>query len=238
MTDRYSTISIEQVISRIKLKLRLQNTTEFDDMFETLICEGLDSLNASSQQGKFECEVEVCGQTAKLPKGLIRFLAAQLPCDASVTNNPINDQTINLQRQIPMIYADLTFLNQCGCNVTGWRPFTNTIQINNGHIHFNMDLGVDKIVIAWLGLKVDEFGNSVIFQRYERALTNYACAEYADSFKENFTEGQIQRYYATWVAQKSKIEGEDRMNDFQNDRVEISFLMSRLLVSRSTLLYP
>lgn len=239
MTGRYDTISMEQVISRIKMKLRLTDSSN-DDYLNVLACEALDSMNAASQQGKFECPIKVCDRTAKLPKGIIKFLAARIPCDTenAATNDPITNQLINWNKQYPLIYADVTFLNQCGCNTSGMIPYANTIEINNGHIHFNSDMNIDEITVAFLGLRVDEFGNSIIFQRYERALTNYACAEYADSFKEDFTEGQIQRWNATWVAQKAKIEGEDRMNNFENDRFEIAALANGLMVSRNRLIFP
>lgn len=241
MTGRYDTITMNQVISRIKMKLRLIDSSQ-DDYLNVLACEALDSMNAASQQGKFECPIKVCGQTAKFPKGIIKFLAARIPCseDQNITNDPITNQLFNWQKQQPLIYADTTFLNQCGCDTTGMLPYNyaNTIQINNGYLHFNRNMEIDEITIAFLGLRVDEFGNSIIFQRYERALTNYACAEFADSFKEDFTEGQIQRWLATWVAQKAKIEGEDRMNNFENDRFEIAALANGLMVSRNRLLYP
>lgn len=243
-TPTYNEISIESVIARAKLQLRLIDNSN-DDYLEILIGEGLDSMDCASQLIKRQCEIEVCDRTAKLPVGFVKFLALRFDCDSNVdpTNDPIQNQLFNRLRQFPMVYADTTFLNQCGidCNSNGSfvvNNFTNTFQINKGHIHFNFDPQVDTITLAFLGLNVNEFGKTLIYQRYERALAAYACYQFAMAFKEEYTNYIVENYNRTWIEQRNKIIGSDYMNNFSQDRFEISALMNGLMVSRNRLLYP
>ena len=231
-TPRYETVPISQIISRAKMQLRLLDTSQ-DNFLNILVCEALDHLNAASQCGKFQCDIDVCDQTAELPKGTIKLLGVRLACDAEnvATNDPITNSLLNSRKQNSYIYADLSFLHQCGVSTTGMSSLDSTIQINKGHIHFNYDLGIDKICVATLGLLLDEHGNSVVFKRYERALWNYACSVYAQAYPENFNQYLIEKWDRTWVAQKNRIKGEDRMNEFMNDRVEIAQLMTALTTS-------
>lgn len=55
-------------------------------------------------------------------------------------------------------------------------------------------------------------------------------------FKEEYTNFQTEMWNKTWVEQRSKIIGEDVLNDFMQNRHEIATLMNGLIVSRNTLI--
>ena len=93
-----------------------------------------------------------------------------------------------------------------------------------------------KADLAYIGLNVDEFGRTLIYKRYERALMNYACYQFSMMFKEEYTNFQTEMWNKTWVEQRGKIIGEDVLNDFMQNRHEIATLMNGLVVSRNTLI--
>lgn len=227
MTERYEEIGIDEIIARTKVQLRIATTTEHDDTLELFISEGLDSLDCSSQLVKKQCCIDVCDDhMAKLPKGFVRFLGLRPICSSGSANN----------RSSNIIYADISFLHKNSCSTSGLCDYRDGFQINKGYIHFNSDFTADKIDIAYLGLNVDEFGRTLIYKRYERALMNYACYQFSMAFKEEYTNYQTDMWNRTWVEQRTKIIGEDIVNDFMNDRYEIAKLMNGLIVSRNLLI--
>lgn len=238
-TGKYAEIGMGSVVARAKLQLRLIDNSN-DDFLEFLIGEALDHLDCSSELVKKICEIGVCDRTAKLPVGFVKFLGLRFNCDADfdTNTNPVDNQIFNRLRQIPMVYADTNFLNQCGCNTTGFTDFTNTFQINKGFIHFNFDPDVDSVTLAYLGLNVDSFGNTLVYQRYERALMNYACFMFAMAFKDDFTVYQIEMFRKTWTEQRAKLMGLDRMDEAENDKLEIAALMLTRLVPPTIYLRP
>jgi len=224
MTPIYDTVSVESVIARCKLQLRLIDSSH-DNYLEMLIMESLDHLSAYSQLVKKQCVISVTDKTAKLPGGLVRFLGLRLCCDETPqTNDPITDSL--LKNQNLFFYADTKFLNQCDIDSAGFNNFADVFQINNGFIHFNQDLGITEAVIAYL---------SLIYQRYERALTNYACYMFTLAYSENYNQYIIEKYNQTWVEQKHFLRGQDNMNDFLNNKREIGNLMTALKVSKTVL---
>lgn len=233
MTPRYESISVDQVISRAKVQLRLIDSS--NDLFlEMAIFEGLDHLDCASELSKMCCEIEVCDGVAKLPKGLVRFLAMRIPHHEEHHNHsgePTATPRGGFGHNQLYIYADTDFLNNCGCNGK-WNNFFRTFQINKGYIHLgNNHFNVDKVTVAFLGLNVDEFGNTLIYRRYERALMAYACQMYALAFKSEYTNYEVEMYRKTWVEQKNYLKGQDRMAEFELDKVEISALMLTRLIT-------
>lgn len=218
MTPLYSEISVESIISRCKLQMRIIDSAQ-DNYLAMLIYEGLDHLNALSMLVKKQCEIVVTDKTAKLPKDLVRFLGARLCCDGA---------TVNANNTL-LLYADTKFLNNCKVGTEGFVNYIDYFQINNGFIHFGRDMGIDKVVIAYLALNTDEDGNTVIHQKYERALTNYACYMFALSFNEDFNQYTIEKYNQTWVEQKNYLKGKAVMEDFELNKREISELMNSFI---------
>lgn len=235
---RYSTISVESPIARAKLQCRCSNTTEWDSYFEIMIMEGMGSLNVLSQLIKKQCKITITDGTAEIPKGLVRFLAMRGHCrqwtEEELANNPM---LTNFNNNI-ILYADTTFLSSCGCDVTGFQNWINNVQINGNYIHFNNHTSLESATIAFMGLNVDENGKPLIFERYERALAAYASWRYTQMYFEKFNQNIIDGYKQEWIAQASRIRGEDVANDFQNDKLGIAQAVSTLLTSPLVHIYP
>jgi len=232
MTPTFSTISIEEVITRAKAQLRLGNTAEYDDYFSIMVYEALGSLNALSQLIKKQCCLTFQGSTAQLPKDYVRYLALKLDVAPSTTNDPIANQVLNGCQMF--LYADLSFLTQCGCNVGGALNWNRGgFQINNGFIHLNSDIEILEANLAYLGLNVDEEGRSLIYERYERAVASYLCYMFSLAWAEKFNQYVIEEYKRTWQAQKAKMVGQDVAQDFQDNKREIQNIWNALLVSKA-----
>lgn len=238
----YNTVSIEDVITNIKLDCSLENTTQFDSYFEIKIKEGLGHLKVLSQTVKKQCKITFNDGTGSLPKDLVRFLALRAICHpitaAELANNPTLAYTNNFFNGGIILYADTTFLSSCGCNINGWNDYRNNVQINNGFIHFNNHLTPDYGIMAYMGLNVDENGNALILERYERALTAYGSWRYKKKFFKQFNQYIIESDRAEWIAQASRIKGEDAATDFQNNKNDIQIAVSALLTSPIVNLFP
>ena len=232
MTGTFSTIGLEDVISRAKIQLRLGNTTEYDDFFSICSYEALDSLNALSQLIKKQCPLTFEGSTAELPKDFVRYLALKLEIADSDTNDPINNQLLNGCQMF--LYADTNFLNNCGCdtnNALDWNR--GGFQINDGYIHLNSSSEVTEATLAYLGVNVDKDGKTKIYERYERGIAAYICYKFTLAWSENYNQYVINEYKQEWMAQRSKLIGQDVAQSFQNDKREIQNIWGSMLVSKA-----
>src|SRR3990167_4297774 len=113
----FNTISVEEVIWRAKIQLRVQNTTEHDDYLEIMAVEALNSLNALSQLVKSNCCLNITGHSAELPKNFVRYLALKIKIESDTTNDPIQNQLFSGCQMA--LYADTKFLSSCGCDSSG-----------------------------------------------------------------------------------------------------------------------
>ncbi len=227
----YNTICEEEVISRIKLDLGLSDTTEHDYYLEVLLREGLGSMDCISQQAKGQCDLQAEDNKLKLPKELTRFLALR-PKTFKPTEEgeqpPIDGFPDACSR---FIYADTAFLDDCNCNSRGFRQFNSGFQINKGFIHFNVDFQIEEATIAYLGLHLDKDGKAVIFERFERALTAYACWKFTRRWHKRYSQYIIESYEGEWVAQKGKMKGQDVQRHFTDNKLYIAEIMRAFLVS-------
>jgi hypothetical protein len=238
MNPRYEHIGIDQVISRAKVQLRLQNTSDYDSFLELMIFEAMGSLGVLSMLRKDECPLSITNGTAKLPDNFIKLIA--ITADINVdpdSNDPI---TAQLSQCGLMLYADVPFMNSCGCNTDGGFAFNafnfpyQSYQINNGYVHVNNPHGtIVNAKIAYYGTNTDKDGRAIIFSRYERALFNYACWMYTLANPEGFNQYIIEKYESIWVAQKSMLRAQDVRFKFELEAREIQNILSAMVISKA-----
>ncbi len=235
MLPQNNLISVEDVISRAKIDLRLTDSTEHDSHLEILIREGLGSMNAISQLAKGQCTMTLEDGKIKLPKDLVRFLALRPKTWLPATDeNPITSNFPgNCGR---FIYADNAFLDSCGCDNYGYRNYNSGFQINKGYIHFNSEVNIDECTIAYLGLWLDSEGKPAIFERFERALTAYACWKFTRSWPENYNQYIMESYREEWVNQREKLKGMAVKDEFEQNKMYIAGMMRSLIVSPAALI--
>ena len=229
MISEFALRTEEAVIARIKADLRIMDTTEHDTYLEILLREGLGSVNAISQLVKDQCDLKVSDCKVELPKGLVKFIALRsktwLPSD-STTDTSSNPPCQRL------LYADLDFLNSCGCSTNGLNSYKSSFQINKNYIHFNDDDSqLDEVTIAYLGMWLDENKKPVIFERFERALTAYACWKFTRSWSDRYNQYVIDSYQREWVNQKDFLRGIAVSDEFNRNKREISEMMRAWIVS-------
>jgi len=210
----YETITLEQVIMRAKGMFRIENTDD-DAWFYIWAEEAIRSLDTFSFYVKNQCVIQIRDDKAKLPKGLVRILAVWWDC----FNVPV--------------YVDLPYLKLCDCNVGSLSNYRTTMQINKGHLLFyNLPSvkAIDPITgapssepttpteanIAYIGYNLDENGEPVIYERYERAVWNYCCWMYS---LQNGINGDV--YHRQWIASKKAIRSGDQREQFRNTKRQV-----------------
>lgn len=228
MQNRYETITVDSVIARTKAQLRLTHTSDYDSYLEMMVFEALDSLGGISQMVKKQCGITVSNGISKLPKDFVKLIGIRATV-VQQTNDPIQAE---FNRFNYLLYANTRFLNSCGVNVDG--VANGGYQINNGYIHMNCgDIVITDAVLAYYGINTDAEGRALIYARYERALSSYACYMYAMAYAENYNQYIIEEYKRTWQLQRSKLTGEDNAYDFQLEKRQIMNIWNALTVSRS-----
>lgn len=228
MSGRYTEISIDEVISRVKMQLRLTNTTEWDDYFEVVIEEGLRSLRPLSMYKKNQCNIEVVNGKAKLPKGFCQLLGLRY-------NMPVVNGTNPATNCVTALYVDSKFLSNCGCTDIQDGPifdYYNGFQIVKNYIVWNTNIDDTTMTLAYYGFNINEKGRLVIYEDYERALSAYACYQYALSWPDKYSQAVMDRYNQTWVNQRAKLRGEDVAFNFAIDKREVALTVRAMATSQ------
>ena len=242
MQPRYQDIGINEVVARAKIQLKLQNTSDYDNFLEMAIFEAMGSLGVLSMLVKDECPLDFTDRVAKLPDNFIKLIAIRVDIKTDPnSNDPITTQIAQCGI---LLYADVPFMNRCGCNDGGFFNFNlfnfpyQSFQINKGYVHLNGPSGtIANAKIAYYGTNVDEDGKAIIYSRYERALFNYACYMFTLAHSENYNQYIIEKYESIWKAQRSMLRAQDVRFSFETEAREIQNILSAFVVSRAVNFY-
>ncbi len=216
----YETVNIADVREQAKVDLLMRNDNSIDDELDFYITRGLGRMNCLSALTKINCDIDVCGFTAKLPKGLVELLAIRIPSpvidNQSATNNYI-------------YFYNKHFFTEQGQSVndSAWQDFGNTVQVNNGHLMFNLEQTVDTMQIAYIGTLLNDCGDVLIYDRYSDALSAYACFKFSKSrlHLKTFTNYQVQKWEQEWIAQRGMIQSKDAADKFREQKSQIRAIM-------------
>ena len=229
---RFTTITIEQVLARIKMQLRISDTSN-DDYLQVLIFEAvrhIDSLSIFTKK-----QAKICMEDGK----------GELPCDFFRLLAMRGKQSGLCGQQV---YIDRNFLTDCGCEIPNSLPLTSvipnennilpvlqnyspTFQFNNNVMFSNPNNTASEFEMAYMGLNQDENGVFLIYEDFERALTNYACYQYCLSDNTGmYTQYKIEDYKRTWTNQKSWLKGTAFANDFQERKFKIKEIWTAIVL--------
>lgn len=217
---RFTTITIDQVLARVKTQLRIFDSAQ-DDYLTILIYEGLRHVDALPLVVKKCKTICVTDGKAKLPCDFYKLLAIRGV-----------ETTSTGHQHTTRVYVDTHFVKQCNVDSDGnLQDYTSSFQINNGYIYLsNPSSETTDIELAYLGLNEDQDGNLLIYEDYERALNNYACYQFTLAYNENFNQYVIETYKRTWNAQKNWLRGEAARYDFENTKFQIRLTFNAIAI--------
>jgi hypothetical protein len=118
-------------------------------------------------------------------------------------------------------------------------PFADTFQIVGDQIHFNSYVNATSILITYQARNVDEHGLPCIPDDHVRALTAYACYQYALSYRvtgmdpSGYMPDQIEMYRQEWMAQKAYSRGLAVKKDARQRKAELMATMNALLTGKN-----
>lgn len=222
---KYDTITVDEVIARAKMQLRISNTTEHDLFLEVLAEESLRRLSPLDMYIKRMCKLEVVDRKAKLPKGFYKLIGLRY-VDPTVTGDACNFA----------LYVDSGFLSDCECDTSiatssFVRDQNQGFQIVGNYIHFNQDIGITEATLAFIGMNYNDSDRLIVYERYEVAMAFYLCYMFALSFPFEYNQNTIDRFNRQWVAQRAKVRGEAAASQFQFDKREVQNAFTALATS-------
>lgn len=232
-------VSIDQVLNRTKIRLRLLDTTIHDATLEKLINEAathhLDTLN-SYIISCCEIEIDDCNK-AKLPESAVDLICFSFPNAQGCTGNCLscmNDRNPNYQCSCPVWYvADRNILTQfcdMGCSAG---LAMNFFDVQNGYIVFNSSVNQPTVKVWFRGYNVDQDGIAVIDEKQERALSAYASWQFAIAYYKNYFPEQRREWKMEWIAQKAWLKGDANQRDAKLHKVTLSSIARAILINPS-----
>ena len=213
----YDVVPISYVRSEAKQMLRLQNDSSVDDEIDFWIIRGLKRLNCLSTLTKINCTIPVDGNTAKLPDGCVELLTFRNPL--GLNNGEVNSPNNTFYYNAPF------FQNYGGTSESGWLPFSNFCQINNGYIMFNIEPNVDEIEISYMAANTDNCGEPIIYERYQDALAYFACFNFGHARVDEGKYPQVPEWKQSWLNQRNMLIGEDQLRKFRENINKIRAVM-------------
>jgi len=218
---RYSTITIDQVLTRTKAQLRIFDGAQ-DDYLQILIYEALRHVDAQPMLIKKCVKLCVVDGKATLPCDFYKLLAIK-----GVMTGVVGNQELYTTR----VYVDTNFVRESGYGDSEFQDYSAAFQLNGGYIFLGGGgTEPDEIHLAYLGLNQDNDGNLLIYEDYERALMNYACYQFCMAFNENYNQYLIDRYNRAWAAQKNWLRGEAARIDFENTKFQIRLTFNAIAI--------
>lgn len=223
-------VSTEQVITRTKRRLRLNNT-ENDAYLEKLIDEGARSLK-SEDSYTVKCEeidIDDCHR-AKVPSFFEEFLGGRFNDSGCSGCCSTYGTTITEPGSIDTVYRP-----PCGCPVwfvaswlvNGWNGtgtcgyYGNFFNIEGGYIIFPSSITATSIKLTYKTKNVDESGIMIINEDWERGISAYAASQFAVDYIESYTPEQRRIWSDEWKAQKQSIRSVSQFKRFKLDKQAI-----------------
>ncbi len=216
----YEVVPISYVRAEAKQMLRLQNDSSVDDEIDFSIIRGLKNLKCLSTLTLINCTIPIDGSTAKLPDGCVELLTFRNPL--GLNNGEINSPNNTFYYNAPF------FKNYGGTAESGWLPFSNFCQINNGFIMFNIPPNVDELEIAYMAANKDNCGEPIIYERYQDALANFACYNFGLARVDENKYPQLAKWEQRWINQRNMLIGEDQLRKFRENINKIRAVMLSL----------
>lgn len=244
----YDYISTNAIISSAKARLKFESS-DSDIWFNLLVNEGIRHLDTLSIFTKQICRVEIHDKQSELPCGLNRVLGIRVSAPSNLGEVCQS-----------LVYADLPFLTNCGCNNNGngigqgnfgtWYSAAGAYEIADGRIYYhNISSSFQTVdstgavvtvtqtpthaTIAYLGLNVDENGEMLCYARYERAIVAYICWKYSQQNFNEYPRDIRADFQQEWINQKAWIKSTDFKDNFANERPQIASVMNALTTDRT-----
>lgn len=205
MIARTAEISYATVIARVKMSLKLENTTDHDPY---LILKADEAMRQINDLSMFEFRTEttpLTAGTAPLPCGLVRIVSLWFT-DA------------NGQRCTPAPYVHSEIANYCECDTSGCPLLLNSsYQINGNYIVFHSPTAMtaSEVTVAFVGSRIDENRQPVIPETHDRAVQAYvkwryredAALDQDNAMKAQMMAAAAERNRQEFVNQKKYLQG-------------------------------
>ena len=245
----YSTISMEQVISSVKMNLRIESGD--DDLYIFRFAnEGARHFDSLDTFIKRNCTLDINDGKAKLPNGFHQLLAMR-------PHGTFQDSNL--------IYVDQPWLTGQGINSNGYFNGAGAFQINDGYIYFTLGTMADNhgvnatgdypidifgnpvmdttplilassIEIAFIGMNVDDNGFIRVYSDMERGLIAYISYKYViTSTPGKFSPMQIADAKQEWIAQKHWYKSKVVQDKFRNTKRQVASLANAYIANKNFL---
>jgi hypothetical protein len=217
-------VTNDQIVSSAKLQLKIE-TSDQDIWFMKLANDAVRRLRTTSTIIKRECSLIINNGKAKLPHDYQQLIAIRY-------NNQAGGQDGSTANCAQMVYVDMPFLTNCGCNtnIPGIQNMRGAFQINGNHILFygSMPDGTEA-QIAYFATNVDEHGLRTIYERYEDAVVAYICWMWTIQNANEYNQYLIEKWEDIWTAQKRMLRSIDAKDNFNNTKVQMREVANALI---------
>ena len=217
-----SNISINQIITATKSRLRLMGTSEYDPELRAIINRTAKQLIAKDHF-VVKCktaEIEYCatGNKAPVEDNLISFNFINEDGEDDVScvcaGQGINGCSCQCPLYFTFIPAVYALIIAQGC--TAWYG-NNWFTLNGGYIEMPSTVNAWGIKYYYNGLNTED-GLMVFREDQERGLSAQAAYTFAIQYPERFTPMQINAWNNEWLAQHAYLSSQKTISDWRNDR--------------------
>lgn len=213
-------IPLSDAIFEAKKYLQIEDTSD-DDFLEILAWNAVRFIMPLSNVVSQVKELEVCNGEVELPKNVLRFLWLRICEEKQESEHEQLSPTIPQIRPRFFYYADIQFMNECGCDSDESRvgSYLGVFKVNGNKLVFNKRGSVffNKVQVAFVGYQVDEAGVFTVTDEVKQAVVYRICSEYSTVHSNKYDNYQKQKWAAQAVSLTNKVKGDDFYEAFRNN---------------------
>ncbi len=177
----YEYITSDYVVSGVKMRLGIKNSTE-DDLYLKDLCNmGIKELRNLYTLVPAIATLPIVDGKAKLPEGFVKFNKGNYPI---VYVNQSGKVDMDNQRWASPLNNNNPFFTDSPFVDSGFYPYSGLCNVENGYLFFEGNLESQFVKIAYLSTNLDENGEVKIPAIAERTLTAYICWNYCRTIRE------------------------------------------------------
>jgi hypothetical protein len=196
----YETVTENYILSGVKLRLQIKDTTAHDFFIKDLINTAVKRLRNLGTLIPAVAQLPIVDYRAQLPNGFVRFTQPY-----SIVFVDADGSASGIHNAYPNYTGQAFFKNSPDTALS--TAFGGTVDIANGYLYFSTNITATFVKIAYISTNVDQDGNVLIPAIAEDAIGAFCAWNFTRVFPEKYGNYIIQSYENEWKMGKKALKG-------------------------------
>ena len=201
----YNVVTVRYILSGIKMRLGLRDTSTDDLLLKDLIVEGIKRMRLPNLFIRAIAFLPIENKRAELPEDFVRF-------DKQFPIRFVDDNGQQTTQNGAPIYIDNTFFTS-DPNANKDVFFPSTVTHNGQYLYFSSDVDATRCEISYLSVNYDCNGDLVITQDMESPLISYVMWQYGLMNPDKMPQWVCANWERQYKINRKAVKGLEKLPD-------------------------